>query len=191
MRASAREIAAIAAVADKQKIPHHYPDKNQHIKHERTRNQQHPSRTDDCARRTIRPNRAIGIGAICQVEKVCKRRKGRQKIRRCDQKGASPLEKEWEDSIVASKKVKREEMRRKLKRAMLILLVFSLITTSVVYIMLLFVQENNIRITASNRNKEKSISCPWTTVFGRHTSMPKVRSICGTSVMMSATNRAT
>lgn len=73
-------------------------------------------------------------------------------------KGASPLEKEWEDSIVASKKVKREEMRRKLKRAMLILLVFSLITTSVVYIMLLFVQENNIRITASNRNKEKSIS---------------------------------
>ncbi len=29
MRASAREIAAIAAVADKQKNPHHYPDKNQ------------------------------------------------------------------------------------------------------------------------------------------------------------------
>lgn len=68
------------------------------------------------------------------------------------------MKKEWEDSIVASKKVKREEMRRKLKRAMLILLVFSLITTSVVYVMLLFVQENNIRITASNRNKEKSIS---------------------------------
>ena len=29
IRASAREIAAIAAVADKQNIPHHYPDKNQ------------------------------------------------------------------------------------------------------------------------------------------------------------------
>ena len=32
MRASAREIAAIAAVADKHKNPHHYPDKNQYIK---------------------------------------------------------------------------------------------------------------------------------------------------------------
>lgn len=68
------------------------------------------------------------------------------------------LKKEWEDSIVASKKVKHEEMRRKLKRAMLIMLVFSLIVTSIVYVMLLFIQENNIRITASNRNKEKSIS---------------------------------
>ena len=73
-------------------------------------------------------------------------------------KEQSRLKKEWEDSIVASKKVKREESRRKLKRAMLILLVFSLIVTSVVYVMLLFIQENNVRITASSNNREKSIS---------------------------------
>lgn len=73
-------------------------------------------------------------------------------------KSQSQLKKEWEDSIVASKKVKREESRRKLKRAMLILLVFSLIVTSVVYVMLLFIQENNVRITASSNNREKSIS---------------------------------
>ncbi len=74
------------------------------------------------------------------------------------EKDQARLKKEWEDSIVASKKVKREENRRKLKRAMLVLLVFSLIVTSIVYVMLLFIQENNIRITASNRNKDKSIS---------------------------------
>lgn len=74
------------------------------------------------------------------------------------QKEASRLKKEWEDSIVTSKKVKREEMRRKLKRAMLIMLVFSLIVTSLVYVMLLFIQENNIRITATNRSAQKSIS---------------------------------
>ena len=73
-------------------------------------------------------------------------------------KSQSQLKKEWEDSIVASKKVKREESRRKLKRVMLILLVFSLIVTSVVYVMLLFIQENNVRITASSNNREKSIS---------------------------------
>ena len=73
-------------------------------------------------------------------------------------KEASRLKKEWEDSIVTSKKVKREEMRRKLKRAMLIMLVFSLIVTSLVYVMLLFIQENNIRITATNRSAQKSIS---------------------------------
>lgn len=56
------------------------------------------------------------------------------------------------------KKVKREETRRKLKRAMLILLVFSLIVTSVVYVMLLFIEENSVRITASSNNREKSIS---------------------------------
>lgn len=54
--------------------------------------------------------------------------------------------------------MKREESRRKLKRVMLILLVFSLIVTSVVYVMLLFIQENNVRITASSNNREKSIS---------------------------------
>lgn len=91
-------------------------------------------------------------------EKTAQNAKKGKKSKSASKKEQARLKKEWEDSIVASKKVKREEMRRKLKRAMLILLVFSLITTSVVYIMLLFVQENNIRITASNRNKEKSIS---------------------------------
>ncbi len=74
------------------------------------------------------------------------------------EKEQSRLKKEWEDSIVASKKVKREETRRKVKRAMLILLVFSLIVTSIVYMMLLFVQENSVRITARSENKEKAIS---------------------------------
>ncbi len=73
-------------------------------------------------------------------------------------KEQSRLKKEWEDSIVASKKVKREENRRKVKRVMLILLVFSLIVTSIVYVMLLFIQENSVRITASSNRKEKSIS---------------------------------
>ena len=91
-------------------------------------------------------------------KKSAKGAKGDKKSAAATKKEQARLKKEWEDSIVASKKVKREEMRRKLKRAMLIMLVFSLIVTSVVYIMLLFVQENNIRITASNRNKEKSIS---------------------------------
>lgn len=91
-------------------------------------------------------------------EKTAQNAKKGKKSKSASKKEQARLKKEWEDSIVASKKVKREEMRRKLKRAMLILLVFSLITTSVVYVMLLFVQENNIRITASNRNKEKSIS---------------------------------
>ena len=72
-------------------------------------------------------------------------------------KNKSKRQKEWEDSLVAHKRVKREEMKRKMKRAMLILLVFSLILTSVVYIMLLFIEENNIRITASSKD-DKSIS---------------------------------
>ena len=72
-------------------------------------------------------------------------------------KNKSKRQKEWEDSLVANKRVKREELKRKMKRAMLILLVFSLILTSVVYIMLLFIDENNIRITASSK-EDKSIS---------------------------------
>lgn len=74
------------------------------------------------------------------------------------EKKQSRLKKEWEDSIVASKKVKREETRRKVKRAMFVLLVFSLVVTSIVYVMLLFVQENSVRITARSDNKEKAIS---------------------------------
>lgn len=82
----------------------------------------------------------------------------KKKSAREERKEQSRLKKEWEDSIVASKRVKREENRRKLKRAMVILLVFSLIVTSVVYVMLLFIQENSVRITANSRQKEKSIS---------------------------------
>lgn len=96
-------------------------------------------------------------GASAKSKKSAKGVKG-GKNAAASAKEQARLKKEWEDSIVASKKVKHEEMRRKLKRAMLIMLVFSLIVTSIVYVMLLFIQENNIRITASNRNKEKSIS---------------------------------
>lgn len=91
-------------------------------------------------------------------QKSAKSAKGGKKSAAAAKKEQSRLQKEWEDSIVASKKVKQEEIRRKVKRAMLIMLVFSLIVTSIVYVMLLFIQENNIRITANNRNKEKSIS---------------------------------
>lgn len=74
-----------------------------------------------------------------------------------DSREKAKLQKEWEDSIVASKRVKREEIRRKFKQAVVILLVFALIVTSVVYVMLLFVQENNVRITAKSK-QDKSIS---------------------------------
>lgn len=73
-------------------------------------------------------------------------------------KQKAKLKKEWEDSIVASKRVKREEIRRKVKRATVVLLVFALVVTSVVYVMLLFMQENNVRITASNRGQDASIA---------------------------------
>lgn len=69
----------------------------------------------------------------------------------------SRSQKEWEDGLIATKRVKREEIRRKWKTAMLILLIFSLISTSVVYVMLLFLEQNNIRITATS-TQDKSIS---------------------------------
>lgn len=75
-----------------------------------------------------------------------------------DKRNEAKLKKEWEDSIVASKRVKREEIRRKVKQATVILLVFALVVTSVVYVMLLFTQENNVRITASSKNEDTSIS---------------------------------
>ncbi len=68
------------------------------------------------------------------------------------------MKREWMNSITTSKKVKREEMRRRLKRAMLFMLVFALVVTSVVYIMLLFIQENNVRITAKSTDSDRSIS---------------------------------
>lgn len=91
-------------------------------------------------------------------KKSAKERKAEKKAARADAKEQSRLNKEWEDSIVASKRVKREENRRKLKRAMLILLVFALIVTSIVYVMLLFIQENNVRITANSRTQDKAIA---------------------------------
>ena len=72
-------------------------------------------------------------------------------------KNKSKAQKAWEDSIVANKRVKREEINRKLKKAMLIILIFSLVVTSTTYIMLLFIDENNVRITATN-TIDKSIS---------------------------------
>ncbi len=84
--------------------------------------------------------------------------KSDKKASRAAAKEKSRLNKEWEESIVASKRVKQEENRRKVKRAMLAIIVFALIVTSLVYVMLLFVQENNVRITASSNHKEKSIS---------------------------------
>lgn len=81
-----------------------------------------------------------------------------KKAAKAKKKEKVQIQKEWEDSIVTNKRVKHEEFRRKFKRAMLFMLVFSLIITSVVYIMLLFLDENNVRITASSNSKNKSIS---------------------------------
>lgn len=92
-----------------------------------------------------------------EPKKSAKERAEERKAERADNKEKSRMKKEWEDSIVASKRVKAEERRRKLKRAMLIMLVFALIVTSIVYVMLLFIQENNVRITASSRDQNKSI----------------------------------
>ncbi|MBR4800146.1 MAG: hypothetical protein IK048_00495 [Clostridia bacterium] len=70
-------------------------------------------------------------------------------------KERAQLQKEWEDSIIANKRVKREEKRRKIKRAMLFMLVVALIISSIVYIMLLFLDENNVRITATSSNGQR------------------------------------
>ncbi len=81
-----------------------------------------------------------------------------KKAKKADAKKKAQLKKEWADSIITSKRVKREEKRSKLKQAMLILLVSTLIITSIVYVMLLFVNENNVRITASSGDVGQSIS---------------------------------
>lgn len=93
-----------------------------------------------------------------QYDESAKGRKGGKRSKRNARNEGSRLNKEWEDTIIASKRVKREEQRRKLKRAMLIMLVFALIVTSIVYVMLLFIQENNVRITANSRAQDKAIS---------------------------------
>ena len=66
-------------------------------------------------------------------------------------------QKEWEDSIVANKKVKREITRKKVTKILALILILSLLLTSIVFVMLLFIEENSIRITA-NSNKERTIS---------------------------------
>jgi len=91
-------------------------------------------------------------------EKPQKESKADKKAARDAKKEKAQIQKDWENSIVTNKRVKREEMRRRLKRAMLFMLVVALIITSVVYIMLLFLDENNVRITASSKSKGKVIS---------------------------------
>ena len=66
-------------------------------------------------------------------------------------------QKEWEDSIVANKRVKREITRKKVTKILALILILSLLLTSIVYVMLLFIEENSIRITATS-TKEKTIS---------------------------------
>lgn len=69
-------------------------------------------------------------------------------------------QKEWEDSIVANKRVKREITRKKVTKILALILILSLLLTSIVYVMLLFIEENSIRITA-NSNKERTISLSY------------------------------
>ncbi|MDD4839816.1 MAG: hypothetical protein PHE93_04010 [Clostridia bacterium] len=64
--------------------------------------------------------------------------------------------KAWEASIVANKKVKREINRRRMRRIVLAIMIMSLMITSSAYIILLLVQENSIRISATYAN-DKSI----------------------------------
>ena len=66
-------------------------------------------------------------------------------------------QKEWEESIIANKRVKRELTRKKVTKALALILILSLLLTSVVYVMLLFIEENSIRITATSKD-ERTIS---------------------------------
>ncbi len=91
-------------------------------------------------------------------EKAPKESSADKKAKKADAKKKAQLQKEWENSIITSKRVKREEKRSKLKQAMLVLLVSALIITSIVYVMLLFIDENNVRITASSGDVGQSIS---------------------------------
>ncbi len=91
-------------------------------------------------------------------ENAPKESKADKKAKKADTKRKAQLKKEWEDSILTSKRVKREEKRNKLKHVMLVLLVSTLIITSIVYVMLLFINENNVRITASSGDVGQSIS---------------------------------
>ncbi|HKL94230.1 MAG TPA: hypothetical protein VJZ69_03005 [Clostridia bacterium] len=60
--------------------------------------------------------------------------------------------KAWEESIVANKRVKREINRRRMRKIVLAIMIMSLMVTSSAYVILLLVQENSIRISASYSN---------------------------------------
>lgn len=122
---------------------------------------------------SIESSNEEGIEEDSSRNKSRKSRKSDKRSAREDRKEDARLYKEWRDSIVANKRVKREERRRNLKKAMLIMLIFSLIVTSIVYVMLLFVSENNVRITASQKDKDKAISLSfdndyWTPYINAH-----------------------
>lgn len=63
-------------------------------------------------------------------------------------KGKTELPEGWSNPITAKKATEKELLRGRIKKAMLLILAFVLIVTSIVYIMLLQINENNIRITA-------------------------------------------
>lgn len=91
-------------------------------------------------------------------QKQDKLTKDEKKARKQAAKDEKKAQKEWEEQIAQNKRVKAEERRKKVKRAMLVILVFALISTSVVYSTLLFIEENNVRITATSNNVDKSIA---------------------------------
>ena len=86
-----------------------------------------------------------------------KKGKNNAKAERESLSAKEKAQKEWEDSLVANKRVKREIARRKATRALALILILSILLTSVVYVMLLFIEENSIRITAKSKD-ERTIS---------------------------------
>jgi hypothetical protein len=78
--------------------------------------------------------------------------KAERKEYKAEQKAKEAAYKEWENSIVANKRVKRELNRRRMRRVVLIILIMSLMITSSAYIILLLVQENSLRISATYSN---------------------------------------
>jgi len=93
-----------------------------------------------------------------KLPKEQKLTKEEKKAKKLAQKEKQKAYDEWEEGISKNKRVRRDAFRKKVKRAMLVLLTFSLITTSIVYTTLLFVEENNVRITATSNYAEKSLA---------------------------------
>lgn len=83
--------------------------------------------------------------------------KSELKAKKAEAKTKAQEYKDWENSIVANKKVKRELNRRRMRRIVLAILIMSLMVTSSAYIILLLVQENSIRISATY-SSDKSIA---------------------------------